>query len=175
VDPVEAGQVARGLSRSDDIIAGHSETTERPIVGDIDSVATDVLRTQLDNGLVPVISPLSADESGTLLNINADTVAGKMAEALLAEKLILLTNTTGILDQSDELITSVGVREVDAYIADGTISGGMLPKVRCALDAVHCGVGSATILDGRVEHAVLLEMFTASGIGTMISRKQTAN
>jgi acetylglutamate kinase len=144
-------------------------------VGEVERIDTSIVHSLIADHFIPVIAPIGVDSDGMTYNINADTVAGKMAEALLAEKLILLTNTAGILDQSDELITSVGVREVDAYIADGTISGGMLPKVRCALDAVHCGVGSATILDGRVEHAVLLEMFTESGIGTMISRKQTAN
>lgn len=144
-------------------------------VGEVESIDTSIVHTLAADRFIPVIAPIGVGSEGMSYNINADLVAGKMAETLHAEKLVLLTNTAGILDKSSKLITSVGVREIDAYIADGTISGGMLPKVRCALDAVHAGVGSATILDGRVEHAVLLEMFTASGIGTMITAKQTAS
>ena len=143
-------------------------------VGEVESIDTSIVHTLAADRFIPVIAPIGVGSDGMSYNINADMVAGKMAETLHAEKLVLLTNTAGILDKSADLITSLGVREVDSYIADGTISGGMLPKVRCALDAVHGGVGSATILDGRVEHAVLLEMFTASGIGTMITRKQTS-
>ena len=142
-------------------------------VGEVESIDTSIVHTLAADRFIPVIAPIGVGSEGMSYNINADLVAGKMAETLHAEKLVLLTNTAGILDKSSKLIASVGVREVDAYIEDGTMSGGMLPKVRCALDAVHAGVGSATILDGRVEHAVLLEMFTASGIGTMITRKLT--
>ncbi|MFT5446880.1 MAG: acetylglutamate kinase [Gammaproteobacteria bacterium] len=144
-------------------------------VGEVESIDTSIVHTLAADRFIPVIAPIGVGSDGMSYNINADLVAGKMAETLHAEKLVLLTNTAGILDKSSELITRVGVREVDAYIEDGTISGGMLPKVRCALDAVHSGVGSATILDGRVEHAVLLEMFTASGIGTMITHKLSAS
>jgi acetylglutamate kinase len=144
-------------------------------VGEVESIDTSIVHTLAADRFIPVIAPIGVDNDGMSYNINADMVAGKMAETLHAEKLVLLTNTAGILDRSDRLIPGLGVREVDARIADGTISGGMLPKVRCALDAVLGGVGSATILDGRVEHAVLLEMFTASGIGTMITREQSAN
>lgn len=142
-------------------------------VGEVHSIDASVVNMLVQDRFIPVIAPIGVGEDGLSYNINADLVAGKMAEKLHAEKLVLLTNTAGILDQSGTLLRSLGVREVDAYIADGTISGGMLPKVRCALDAVHGGVGSATILDGRVEHAVLLEMFTETGIGTMITRKQS--
>jgi acetylglutamate kinase len=144
-------------------------------VGEVESIDTSIVHTLAADRFIPVIAPIGVDNDGMSYNINADMVAGKMAETLHAEKLVLLTNTAGILDRSSRLIPGLGVREVDACIADGTISGGMLPKVRCALDAVLGGVGSATILDGRVEHAVLLEMFTASGIGTMITREQSAN
>jgi acetylglutamate kinase len=144
-------------------------------VGEVENINSAIVHTLAADRFIPVIAPIGVGSDGTSYNINADLVAGKMAENLSAEKLVLLTNTTGILDKSAELIPSMGLREVDAYIADGTISGGMLPKVRCALDAVHSGVGSATILDGRVEHAVLLEMFTASGIGTMITHQRSAS
>lgn len=144
-------------------------------VGEVESIDASIVHTLAADRFIPVIAPIGVGSDGMSYNINADLVAGKMAETLRALKLLLLTNTAGILDKSSELIPSLGVREVDACVEDGTISGGMLPKVRCALDAVHGGVGSATILDGRVEHAVLLEMFTASGIGTMITRKQYSN
>jgi len=143
-------------------------------VGEVHSIDANIVNMLVQDRFIPVIAPIGVGEDGLSYNINADLVAGKMAEKLRAEKLVLLTNTAGILDKSGTLLRSLGVREVDEYIADGTISGGMLPKVRCALDAVHGGVGSATILDGRVEHAVLLEMFTETGIGTMITRKQSS-
>jgi len=142
-------------------------------VGEVRSIDASVVHMLVQDRFIPVIAPIGVGEDGLSYNINADLVAGKVAETLQAEKLMLLTNTAGILDAAGEVIASLGVREVDALIADGTISGGMLPKVRCALDAVHGGVGSATILDGRVEHAVLLEIFTETGIGTMITRKQS--
>jgi acetylglutamate kinase len=142
-------------------------------VGEVSSIDASIVNMLVQDRFIPVIAPIGVGEDGLSYNINADLVAGKVAETLRAEKLVLLTNTAGILDRSGSLVRSLGVREVDAFIADGTISGGMLPKVRCALDAVHGGVGSATILDGRVEHAVLLEMFTETGIGTMITRKQS--
>lgn len=144
-------------------------------VGEVDSIDTAIVHTLIDDHFIPVIAPIGVGDDGMSYNINADTVAGKIAEALQAEKLMLLTNTAGILNRAGELLTGLGPRDVDHYIADGTISGGMLPKVHCALDALQGGVASATILDGRVEHAVLLEMFTASGIGTMITRKQKSN
>ena len=140
-------------------------------VGEVHSIDASVVHMLVQDRFIPVIAPIGVGEDGLSYNINADLVAGKVAETLQAEKLVLLTNTPGLLDKSGALVPSLGVREVDAFIADGTISGGMLPKVRCAVDAVHGGVNSATILDGRVEHAVLLEMFTESGIGTMITRK----
>jgi len=115
-----------------------------------------------------VIAPIGVGEDGRSYNINADLVAGRVAEVLGAEKLILLTNTAGLLDKSGQLLTGLDSARVDALIADGTIHGGMLPKIRCALDAVKAGVNAAHIIDGRVKHAVLVELFTDQGVGTLI-------
>ena len=120
---------------------------------------------------IPVIAPIGIGDDGRSYNINADLVAGKLAETLAAEKLILLTNTPGVLDAEGNLLTGLDVGEVERLIDEGVIKGGMLPKVRCALGAVNHGVTTATISDGRVEHAVLLEILTSEGVGTMISRK----
>jgi acetylglutamate kinase len=123
----------------------------------------------LDGGdFIPVIAPIGVGENGCSYNINADLVAGKMANVLGAEKLLLLTNTPGLLSKDGELLTGLDTNKVQELIADGTIYGGMLPKIRCALDAVLSGVRTAHIIDGRVEHAVLLELFTDSGVGTLI-------
>ncbi len=123
----------------------------------------------LDNAeFIPVIAPIGVGEDGQTYNINADVVAGKLAITLGAEKLILLTNTTGVLDKQGKLLTGLGIKDVNALIADGTIQGGMLPKVNYALDAVSSGVKTAHIIDGRVPHAVLLEIFTDEGVGTLI-------
>jgi acetylglutamate kinase len=123
----------------------------------------------LDSGdFIPVIAPIGVGEDGQTYNINADVVAGKLAITLRAEKLILLTNTTGVLDKDGQLLTGLSVKQVKDLIADGTIHGGMLPKVNYALDAVGGGVKTAHIIDGRVEHAVLLEIFTDAGVGTLI-------
>ena len=140
-------------------------------VGEVASIDTGVLEHLARGDFIPVIAPIGVGDGGMSYNINADLVAGKLAEALAAEKLMLLTNTPGLLDRNGELITSLDVRGVEALIADGTIAGGMLPKVRCALDAVQGGVHTAQIIDGRVEHAVLLEVFTSTGMGTFISRR----
>ena len=113
------------------------------------------------------------DESGQSYNINADLVAGKIAEVLSAEKLIMLTNTEGLLDKNGKVLTGVSVEEVDNLIKKGTIHGGMLPKIRSALDAVHAGVQTSHIIDGRVKHAVLLEILTDEGVGTLIHRHKT--
>jgi acetylglutamate kinase len=123
----------------------------------------------LDRGdFIPVIAPIGVGEDGATYNINADVVAGKLAITLKAEKLMLLTNTTGVLDKQGNLLTGLSPKDVQALIADGTISGGMLPKVNYALDAVASGVRSCHIIDGRVPHAVLLEIFTDTGVGTLI-------
>jgi acetylglutamate kinase len=137
-------------------------------VGEVDSIDPGVVNMLIDGDFIPVIAPIGVGKDGFSYNINADLVAGKMAEIMGAEKLILLTNTAGLLDKNDQLLTGLDARQVQALIADGTIHGGMLPKIRCALDAVSSGVKTAHIIDGRVEHAVLLELFTDEGVGTLI-------
>ena len=122
-----------------------------------------------DSHFIPVIAPIGVDDSGNSYNINADLVAGKIAEVLQAEKLMLLTNVAGLQDQNGEVLTGLSTQQVDELIADGTIYGGMLPKIRCALDAVKGGTKSAHIIDGRVNHATLLEIFTDQGVGTLIT------
>jgi len=123
----------------------------------------------LDSGnFIPVVAPIGVGEDATSYNINADLVAGKMASVLGAEKLLLLTNTAGILDKTDTVLTGLKVKDVNRLKKDGTIHGGMLPKIDCALDAVNSGVKTAHIIDGRVEHAVLLELLTDEGVGTLI-------
>ncbi|MDD3516808.1 MAG: acetylglutamate kinase [Chromatiales bacterium] len=137
-------------------------------VGEVAAIDPAVVN-MLDSGdFIPVIAPIGVGDDGAAYNINADTVAGKLASVLGAEKLILLTNTTGVLDKAGGLLTGLSVGDVDGLIADGTIHGGMLPKIGCALDALRSGVKSAHIIDGRVEHAVLLELLTDRGIGTLI-------
>jgi len=122
----------------------------------------------VQSDFIPVIAPIGVGDDGFSYNINADLVAGKMAEILKAEKLMLLTNTVGILDKEGGLLTGLSLPEVDALIEDGTIGGGMIPKVNCATDALKGGVKSVHIIDGRVEHAVLLELLTDRGIGTLL-------
>ena len=132
------------------------------------------LMTLLDGAdFIPVIAPIGVDDAGVSYNINADLVAGHLARTLNAEKLILMTNTPGILDADGHLLTGLDAERVAGLIADGTINGGMLPKVECALDAVRDGVGATTIIDGRVRHALLLEIFTDSGVGTLIHGEGT--
>ncbi len=137
-------------------------------VGEIQSIDPAVIHTLTSNGFIPVIAPIGSGESGETYNINADVVAGKIAEILKAEKLVLLTNTPGVLDRHGNLITGLSAREIDALFADGTISGGMLPKIGSALDAARGGVNSVHIIDGRVDHCLLLEILTDHGVGTMI-------
>jgi acetylglutamate kinase len=137
-------------------------------VGEVASVDASVVDMLVSGGFIPVIAPIGVGEDGHSYNINADLVAGRVAEVLAAEKLILLTNTSGLLDKQGGLLTGLTAAEVDALIADGTIHGGMLPKIQCALSAVKSGVRSAHIIDGRVEHAVLVELFTDEGVGTLI-------
>ena len=120
---------------------------------------------------IPVIAPIGVDSTGESLNINADLVAGKLAEVLKAEKLILMTNTPGVLDKEGNLLTKLTARRIDELFADGTISGGMLPKISSALDAAKSGVNAVHIIDGRVKHALLLEVLTEQGVGTMIRAK----
>jgi acetylglutamate kinase len=137
-------------------------------VGEVASIDTSVVEMLVKDDFIPVIAPIGVGTDGQSYNINADLVAGKMATALGAEKLILLTNIPGVLDQDGTLLTGLRAEKVDELIASGVIHGGMLPKIRCALDAVRSGVSTAQIIDGRVEHAVLLEVFTTEGVGTLI-------
>jgi acetylglutamate kinase len=137
-------------------------------VGEVASIRPESIRHLEEGGFIPVIAPIGVDDDGRSYNINADLVAGKLATVLKAEKLILLTNTAGVMDTAQKVLTGLTYQQVDALIADGTISGGMLPKISCALDAVKSGVKTAHIIDGRVEHAVLLELFTDAGVGTLI-------
>ena len=140
-------------------------------VGEITSIDPSVI-TFLDSGdFIPVIAPIGVGESGETYNINADLVAGKLAEVLKAEKLVLLTNTPGVLDKAGNLLTGLTPRQIDDLVADGTLSGGMLPKISSALDAARSGVNSVHIIDGRVEHCLLLEILTHHGVGTMIKSK----
>ena len=137
-------------------------------VGEVRAIDTAIVKMLTRDNFIPVIAPIGVGEDGHGYNINADLVAGKMAEVLQAEKLILLTNTAGLLDKQGRLLTGLSARQVRELIEDGTIHGGMLPKIRCALDAVLSGVKASHIIDGRVEHAVLVELFTDEGIGTLI-------
>jgi acetylglutamate kinase len=139
-------------------------------VGEVERVNREVIDTLVRSGFIPVIAPIGVGREGESYNINADTVAGEVAAAIEAEKLMLLTNTPGVLDSSGKTLTGLSADQVNGLIRDGVISGGMLPKIRCALDAVNAGVRSAHIVDGRVTHAVLLEVFTDSGVGTLIQR-----
>ncbi len=137
-------------------------------VGEVESIDASVVNMLTSGDFIPVIAPIGVGEDGRSYNINADLVAGHMAEVLGAEKLMLLTNTKGLLDKDGALLTGLDADDVDRLIDDGTVHGGMLPKIRCALSAVHSGVAAAHIVDGRVEHAVLLELFTDEGVGTLI-------
>ena len=138
-------------------------------VGEIASLDPSVIQTLTANGFIPVIAPIGSGDHGETYNINADLVAGKVAEVLRAEKLVLLTNTPGVLDKEGKLLTGLTAKRIDELFADGTISGGMLPKISSALDAARGGVNSVHIVDGRVDHCLLLEIMTDSGVGTMIS------
>ncbi len=148
-----------------------SEIIDIGHVGEVESIDISIVDMLVHGNFIPVIAPIGVGKDGRSYNINADLVAGKMAEVLQAEKLILLTNITGLLDKDGGLLTGLNAERVDELIADGTIHGGMLPKIGCALEAVKTGVNSAHIIDGRVEHAVLLELFTDEGVGTLIRRR----
>jgi acetylglutamate kinase len=140
-------------------------------VGEVSAIDPSVVSLLETGDFIPVIAPIGVDEDGTAYNINADLVAGKIAAVLAAEKLILLTNVEGIQDAQGRMLKKLNASQVASMIADGTIQGGMLPKVQCALDCVQSGVRSAHIIDGRTEHAVLLELFTDQGIGTLIGAR----
>jgi acetylglutamate kinase len=150
--------------------ADASEIIDLGHVGEVSSIDPAVVEMLGRSDFIPVIAPIGVGDDGRSYNINADLVAGKIAEVLKAEKLILLTNTAGILDKQENLLTGLSVKDIDDLIEDGTISGGMIPKTRCATDALNGGVTSVHIIDGRVEHAVLLELFTNQGVGTLLLR-----
>lgn len=137
-------------------------------VGEVEAINTAVVDMLVQGDFIPVIAPIGVGKDGQAYNINADLVAGKLAETLKAEKLILLTNTEGLLDKDGKLLTGLTLQRVDELIADGTIYGGMLPKIGSALEAVRNGVQTSHIIDGRVQHAVMLEIFTDEGVGTLI-------
>lgn len=147
-----------------------SEIIDIGHVGEVASIKTSVVDMLVGGDFIPVIAPIGVGEDGQSYNINADLVAGKIAEVLSAEKLMLLTNTAGVLDKNENVVSGITRKDVERLIADGSIYGGMLPKIRCALEAVQAGVNTAHIIDGRVEHAVLLEVFTDEGVGTLIRR-----
>lgn len=150
------------LQRPEIIDIGH--------VGEVASVNVEVIDMLTRSNVIPVIAPIGVGPDGASYNINADLVAGKVAEAMKAEKLILLTNVSGLKSKEDKVLTGLTAKQVNELIDDGTIHGGMLPKIRCALSAVENGVRTSHIIDGRVAHATLLEIFTDEGVGTLISR-----
>ena len=178
-----AGGRAVGLSGKDGNLVVATQTgddpdrsrhrPEKPVdlgfVGEPDKVNPEVLHSIMKSEIIPVIAPIGVGPKGETFNINADTVAGAVAGALKAERLILLTDVEGVLDQDKKLIPRLTVREARALIADGTISGGMIPKIQTAIDAVEGGVNAAVILDGRIPHVLLLELFTEHGAGTLIT------
>ena len=157
---------AKKLSMTDN--KDPSKAHDVGFVGDIVSIDPSVVKALQDDAFIPVISPIGFGENNESYNINADVVAGKLATVLKAEKLVLLTNTPGVLDKSGKLLTDLTARQIDELFADGTISGGMLPKIAGALDAAKSGVNSVHIIDGRVPHAMLLEILTEQAFGTMI-------
>jgi acetylglutamate kinase len=158
---LEFRQNSPSMKASEIIDIGH--------VGEVRSINREFIDFLLASNFIPVIAPIGVGSDGASYNINADLVAGKIAEIMQAEKLMLLTNVAGLQDKEGQVLTGLSTQRVDELIADGTIYGGMLPKIACALDAVKSGVASAHIVDGRVAHAVLLEIFTDSGVGTLIT------
>jgi len=177
----EAGGKAVGLTGKDGgliqarkKLMPNKEQPDSPLdigfVGDISSIDPSVVKALQDDQFIPVISPIGYDpEEGDVYNINADVVAGKMAEVLQAEKLLMMTNTPGVLDKSGQLLRKLSAKTIDELFADGTISGGMLPKISSALEAARNGVNSVHVVDGRVAHCLLLEILTDKGVGTMIT------
>lgn len=179
-----AGGRAVGLSGKDgNLIMAHKlemtmvnpdtltpEIVDVGMVGEVDSVNPEVLTALENSNFIPVIAPIGVGPNGETYNINADLVAGRVAGALKAEKLMLLTDVEGVLDKEGKLISTIDIDAVAALIEDGTISGGMIPKVNCCVDAVNEGVAKAHIIDGRMEHTCLLEIFTDKGIGTAVAR-----
>jgi acetylglutamate kinase len=167
--------LAVGLSGEDaGLIVASARDPELGFVGDVDSVDPSILLRLLAEDLIPVLSTIGSDALGQAYNINADTVAGAVAGALGAEKVVYLTDVAGILDVHGELIQRIDAAQLDGLVADGTVSGGMIPKVAACLQAVRSGAGSAHVLDGRLPHVLLLEIFTDEGVGTMITGKADA-
>jgi acetylglutamate kinase len=153
------------------IIQDNGKDIDLGQVGEIQSINPSIINF-LDSGdFIPVIAPIGIGADGKTYNINADVVAGKLAEVLIAEKLVLMTNTPGVLDKNQKLITGLTPNQIDLLVNEGTLSGGMLPKINSALDAARSGVNSVHIIDGRVEHALLLEILTSQGVGTLIKAK----
>jgi acetylglutamate kinase len=176
----QAGGKAVGLTGKDGtfirarklLLAGaDGAKTDIGHVGEIESIDPVVISTLEDGGFIPVVAPIGVGKDGESYNINADLVAGKLAEVLKAEKLVLLTNTPGVLDKDGKLLTGLTPKRVDELVAEGALSGGMLPKIGSALDAARGGVKSVHIIDGRVDHALLLEILTDEGVGTLIRSK----
>ncbi|GAB2189761.1 acetylglutamate kinase [Sessilibacter sp. MAH2] len=161
---LEVKRKTPGMNAPEIIDIGH--------VGEVSSINVGVIDMLINSHFIPVIAPIGVGKDGSTYNINADLVAGKIAEVLKAEKLVLLTNVAGLQDKQGQVLTGLSTEQVDGLIEDGTIYGGMLPKIQCALDAVKGGVTSAHIIDGRVDHAVLLEIFTDVGVGTLITNKR---
>jgi acetylglutamate kinase len=168
-DLIRARRMTLTRQRAGDAELAAPEIIDIGHVGEVESIDRSVIDLLVGSEYIPVIAPIGIGPDGASYNINADVVAGRLAETLRAEKLILLTNTPGVLDASGTLLEDLDVDRVQAMIADGTIAGGMLPKIRHALEAVAGGVATAHIIDGRREHAVLLEIFTDRGVGTLIT------
>ena len=162
--------VARKVAMSKaDPDTGERVPVDLGFVGEPEKINPEVLHTMMKSEIIPVIAPIGAGPKGETFNINADTVAGAVAGAVRAERLVLLTDVEGVLDKDKKLVPRLSVREARALIADGTISGGMIPKIQTAIDAVEAGVSAAVILDGRIPHVLLLELFTEHGAGTLIT------
>ena len=164
----QQGGKAVGLTGQDGAFINADETVDIGLVGEIERIDPELISLLDSRDFIPVIAPIGVGAQGEPYNINADLVAGKLAETLRAEKLVLMTNTTGVLDQNGKLLTGLTATEIEGLFADGTIHGGMLPKIGSALDAVKNGVKTSHIIDGRVDHALLLEVLTNEGVGTMI-------
>ncbi len=159
---------ARKINMQKNSLEKASEIIDLGHVGEVASIDPAVVNMLSQSDFIPIIAPIGVGEDGRSYNINADLVAGKIAEVLKAEKLILLTNTTGILDKQNQLLTGLSISDIADLTADGTIAGGMIPKTHCATEALRSGVKSVHIIDGRVEHALLLELFTDQGVGTLL-------
>ncbi len=160
---------AKKIDWSSSIENSASEIIDLGHVGDVSSIDPSVVTMLCHSDFIPVIAPIGVGRDGRSYNINADLVAGKVAEVLKAEKLMLLTNTVGILDKDSQLLTGLSIEDINALIADGTIAGGMIPKTHCAMEALKGGVKTVHIIDGRVEHATILELFTDQGVGTLLT------